>query len=369
MKKTKRINSIIISLLLALSLTAGFIPLAFAAQEEQAKAPDIIKWDVSFDKSSYSLFGKAVATVKFTNTSDEILGSVVLSADSEGLESLKTEGNPIVLGIGETGIVRMELQLSSKAPGANFFARFLLLIRSLFKKGDALKGASGAKSSYDTSVDFGFGGRQAIRFCLNYGSLAMEQDPAAAQRKQGQKFFEDIQSKNAYTIKMNIRNVSGSEITETPMTMARSGNNKYLEIVAPIETSGDTDGGLTLKAYLKGDTAKIYTVEMKAYVVVPAAEFNEMFNSSLLNENTDKGVYKGTYKTSSGGKSYVIDVYESAEGTTRYYYENQELKRIESKYKDGSETTLEILEASATADSKLFDEPFGYTNLTDLLNS
>lgn len=369
MKNTKSISRIIISLLLALSLTAGIIPLAFAVQEEQAKAADSIKWDVSFDKSSYSLFGKAVATVRFTNISDELLGSVALSAGSEGLELLSRDSGPIVLGIGETGTVRMELQLSSKAPGANFFARFLLLIRSLFKKGDALKADSSVKSTYDTSVDFGFGGRQAIRFCLNYGSVTMEQDPAAAQRKQGQKFFEDIQSKNAYTIKMNIRNVSGGEITETPMTMARSGNNKYLEIIAPIETSGDTDGGLTLKAYLKGDKAKIYTVEMKAYVVIPADEFNEMFNSSLVNENTDKGEYKGTYKTSSGGKSYIIDVYENQDGITRCYYENQELKRIESKLKDGSETTLEIVEAKASADSKLFDEPFGYTNLTDLLNS
>lgn len=370
MKTAKRISGVILSLLLALSLTAGIIPLAFAVQEEQAEQPgDIIKWDVSFDKSSYSLLGKAVATVKFTNTSDEILGGVDFSAESEGLELLSRDGNPIVLGFGETGTVKMELQLSSKAAGVNFFARFLLLIRGLFKKGDALKANSNAKSTCEKSVDFGMGGKQAVKFCLNYSGLTMEQDPQAAQRGRGQKFFDDIQSKSAYTLKLKIRNITNGEITETPMTMARNGDNKYLEITAPVETSGDSANGMTLKAYLKGDQARLYTVEMKIYVEIPANDFNEMLNTPLTNDGDDKGEYKGTYKTSSGGKSYLIDVYESNNSTTRCYYENSELKRIETVESDGTETDLEIVEAIYSADKKIFDEPFGYTDLTNLINS
>ncbi len=201
------------------------------------------------------------------------------------------------------------------------------------------------------------------------GSSKLTDDSeGAASRNQGQTFFDDIKNKNSYTIKFAMRNTADGQSTSIPVTIARSGSKRYLEASAPLELSDKTDGSMTMKAYLNGDEARVYIPNIKAYMDVPGEEFNEMLDDyKLIESNPDDSGYKGTSKTSYGGKSYIVDVYETSDGKTFYYYEGNNLRRIESTRKDNSSTILEITEISDTADSKLFVEPTGYLNISDIV--
>ncbi len=190
----------------------------------------------------------------------------------------------------------------------------------------------------------------------------------AASRNQGQKFFQDISSKNAYTMKFVMSSTADNQTSSMPVTIAKNGDKMYIEASAPIDISKDS-GSMTIKAYINGDKARIYTPNLKAYMDLPSDQVKEFMDEFKLGvEAPEKSNYKGTVKTSIGGKNFEVDVYENDAGTSYYYYDGQNLKRIEHKDKDGTASIIEITQVAYSADSKLFTEPSGYYNMTDLLS-
>ena len=271
-----------------------------------------------------------------------------------------------ILRAGESFSETLQLQLSSNAPKINFFARILLKIRDLFKKGSSFKAEGNAALSFEASADFGWDGKQPVKFALDYGAL--EFDAAGTDRNQGQKFFQDISSKNAYTMKFVMSSTADGQSSSMPVTIAKNGDKMYIEASAPIDISKDS-GSMTIKAYINGDKARIYTPELKVYMDLPSEQVKEFMDEFKLGvEAPEKNNYKGSAEIKIGGKIYYVDVYESEDGTSYYYYDGQNLKRIEHKDKDGTASIIEITQVAYSADSKLFTEPSGYYNMTDLLS-
>ncbi len=192
----------------------------------------------------------------------------------------------------------------------------------------------------------------------------------ALSRNKGQAFFDDIKNKNTYTMKFVMRSSAGGQASSIPVTIARDGSKKYLEASAPINLSDKTDGSMTMKAYLNGSSARVYIPNIKAYIDVPADEFNQMIEEyDLIESKADESGYKGTYNSSLSGKAFIVDVYETDSVTTYYYYENNNLKRIESIDKNKDTNILEITEISYSADRSLFNEPSGYINISEVVGS
>ena len=372
MKKARKLLTAAAALIVSLCLLCGAAPPAFAADETPPAETDgdCIKWDVGFDKTSYGLFDTATATVSFKNTSSYPVGSISFSAESDSLECLGTEGGSVILGPGATGRVTMRLQLSSKAPDLNIFARFLLAVRGLFKKGDALSGQGEADSVCRACADFGRNGNREIEFSLIYETINpdsdIEDDPGVAERSEANKFIAETLKKDSYTLDLIITTSDGEQSLTVPVKTAKSGDRMYLEMAAPLDDS--SSGSVTLKAYLSGGKARIYAANVRAYYETDPEEFMAMIDrfSSITAIPTDSG-YRGTYKGTSGGKNIDIDIYGSPDGTYYCYYEEEKLTRIEFSGNDGSSTITEIVSVTSSADSKLFREPTGYINISGLL--
>lgn len=200
-------------------------------------------------------------------------------------------------------------------------------------------------------------------------SSKLEDDSeGAASRNQGQSFFNSISNKSAYTLKFVMNSSVDGQSSNMPVTIAKNGNNMYIEASAPVDMGKESSGSMTIKAYIKGDKARIYTPNLKAYMDLPADDVKEFMNEFKLGtEAPTDGNYKGTSKITFGGKTYTTDIYESSTGTSRYYYDGQNLTRIEHVDNNGTTSTIGIISASSSADSKLFTEPSGYYNMTDLI--
>lgn len=372
MKTAKRISGVILSLLLALSLTAGLVFPGYAAGTALPAddAADCVRWEVSFDKKSYFLFDKVTATVKYTNTSDKYLFSA-FAAESESLECLSPDFDAKILGAGETAEAKIVLQLSSNAPDINFFARFLLKIRDLFRKGEALGKADETKSVYEAAADFGWDGKQRIKFCLNYEMFdPQEYKPPEENDAEDREpeFFEEISGKDAYTLKFVIRSTADGQISSMPVVMAKDGERLFIEATAPLGAAGGQT--MPVRVYINGDKARAYIPTLNAYMDIPSEEIKEFSEESRLGiEKPDETGYKSTFNTKIGSKTYKVNIYETGSGTLYYYFEGSRLYKIEQKSAKGPQTVVEITEFTETADSSLFEEPAGYINLSDLVKS
>ncbi len=356
------------SVILALALIFGMVPFAFAAEDAPAaeKREDCIKWEVKFDKEKYFLFDRPTVKATFTNTGDKDL-LAVFSAGSEAFEILSGKSESMrLLRAGESFSETLQLQLSSNAPKINFFARILLKIRDLFKKGSSFKAEGKAALSFEASADFGWDGRQPVSFYLDYSELEIADDAEGSDR--GRKFFQEIFGKDAYTMKFVMSSTTDNQTSSMPVIVAKNGSKMYIEASAPIDIGKDA-GSMTIKAYINGDKARIYTPEIKAYIDLPSDEVKEIMDEFKLGvEAPEKGIYKGTAKTSIGGKNFEVDVYENDTVTSYYFFDGENLCRIEHKDIDGTDSVIEINEVLYSADGKLFVEPSGYYNMTDLLS-
>ena len=151
-------------------------------------------------------------------------------------------------------------------------------------------------------------GNDALVDKVESGGMKDDKEGALSRNK-GQAFFDDIKNKNTYTMKFVMRSSAGGQASSIPVTIARDGSKKYLEASAPINLSDKTDGTMTMKAYLNGSSARVYIPNIKAYIDVPADEFNQMIEEyELIEDNPDGSGYKGTYKYTGDNKEYIADI-------------------------------------------------------------
>ncbi|MBQ6266282.1 MAG: hypothetical protein IJK64_00760 [Clostridia bacterium] len=187
------------------------------------------------------------------------------------------------------------------------------------------------------------------------------------------KTYSDILSGNTFTLKMKMRatmpkdNGTTEEVT-MPITVMRSGDKYYYEMAYPVNKLYS----MTIAA-LVGDNAYYMIIpKMRAYMSVPKEQANEMledasgdslFDSEMF--NNPEGTYVGSGVVTLNGKSYTVDTYENDGATIRYFFENDQLKRIETI--DGDNTTImELTSLTTTVDNSKFVLPSGYIDLATI---
>ena len=186
-----------------------------------------------------------------------------------------------------------------------------------------------------------------------------------------QKFFNQLAKKNAYTLKFTMRSDTGDSVTTMPVTIAKSGNNMYMEMSMPVdaENSGKSQGSMTVKLYIKDGKCRAYLPNIKAYFELPDESYKEMMNEVALGmQSTDQTGYQGSVTAVLQGKSYDVDIYNENGNTVYYYYNGATPKRIESVSDDGASSILEYTQIVYSADASYFKEPVGYLNMTNMLS-
>lgn len=177
--------------------------------------------------------------------------------------------------------------------------------------------------------------------------------------------FTDILNSEEYTIDVVLMTKTADEEVRIPVVAMRNGNQAYFEVVTPVEGKGSMRINMLIT-----EDGKLYFIlpAMKAYMPMPGEAMNDIFNSDFVTEDTSaSGTYVESREVVINGKTYTCDIYQDGDMITKNYYDNKELKRIESI--SGEEVVImEINEISKKSDKSKFKLP-KYFDLSTVMNS
>lgn len=191
-----------------------------------------------------------------------------------------------------------------------------------------------------------------------------------------ERLFGNVLKGDKYTMKFKIQvdkeDRTGSETL--PVTASVWGKQTVLETSMALDKK--TQINMTLLAK-----------DEKLYAIIPAASINAMLPTKL--PSTTKGVYftmpadsydnlfpdvlndedvkySGTTKVTLNGTEYICESYYSNGTTTRYYFNSNQLKRIEVVERAGTVSILEDITLTNTVNEDMFKIPKGYVDFTML---
>jgi hypothetical protein len=189
---------------------------------------------------------------------------------------------------------------------------------------------------------------------------AKEVDPSKV--KHNPNYIADFAQSEKYTLKMTIRN----ESTAMPVTVVRSGNKMYISTSMPVEDQGTMSANIIIN----GNKCKVFIPNIRGYYEVPIDSIEDITKEIDVGTTApDESKKTGTVQaTDANGIIYDVDMYTESNGdTVSYWYNGDTLTRVEYISADGSSTIVEYNELSYTADEKVFVEPQGYFNMTDMM--
>lgn len=179
------------------------------------------------------------------------------------------------------------------------------------------------------------------------------------------KNYTEIMNSEKFTIDVVIKTKTSGEELKIPITAMRDGKKLYFEAVMPVEGKGSMRFNMLLP-----DDGKCYIIfpAMRAYISMPAESMGDIFNGEIITEDTAaSGTYIETREVTVDGKTYTCDVYEDGEISIKYYYDDRQLKRVESVSGDDV-TIMEINEISDKCNNSKFVLP-KYFDLTTVMGS
>ncbi len=177
------------------------------------------------------------------------------------------------------------------------------------------------------------------------------------------KNYVDVIQSEKFTIDVVIKTKTNGEEMTLPIVMMRDGDKLLFKSKMPYE-----DKGTMAFNFLINNDKKCYIImpALRAYMSIPSETVGDMLPSDFITEDTAKGNYVETREVVLEGKKYTCDVYESDGITTKNYFDETGLRRVEST--DGENVTImQINEISETSDSSQFALPKGYIDLATVM--
>lgn len=180
------------------------------------------------------------------------------------------------------------------------------------------------------------------------------------------KNYTEIMNSEKFTIDVVIKTTANGEELKLPITAMRNGQQVYFEAVMPVEGKGS----MRFNMLLAGDgNCYIVFPAMRAYMSMPSEAVGEIVPGDIVAEDSAATAkYIESREVTVDGKTYTCDVYEENGVTTKYYYDSEQLKRVEAI--SGEDVTImEINEISETCDTSKFSVPKNYIDLTTVMGS
>ncbi len=174
--------------------------------------------------------------------------------------------------------------------------------------------------------------------------------------------YADIVKSGTFSIDLTVQTITEGSNSTMPIKMMKDGNNMLVETSVPISLTGK----MRVNMLINDDGFFMVIPVMNAYYKIPSEEIgdigsamgefdlSEIEGDLELNDN-----YVSSGKVTLNGNTYDCDVFESEDGvTTKYYYLNNELKRIESTT-DTDTYIVEFKEVSGKVNKSKFRTPTG----------
>ncbi len=175
------------------------------------------------------------------------------------------------------------------------------------------------------------------------------------------KNYMDIIQGDQFTVDVVVKtNADGKDMT-VPIMMTRDGDKFLMSAKMPFEDKGT----MSFKFLIRDKKAYMIMPALRAYMEVPADTATEMIPSDIVTEDTSSGNYVESCEVVLEGKKYTCDIYETDGITTKNYYDETGLKRVEIT--DGETfTIMQVNQISDTADPTLFERPNGYIDMATI---
>lgn len=176
--------------------------------------------------------------------------------------------------------------------------------------------------------------------------------------------YKEIIATGKYTMKATIKNGD----TTVPITLYVDEGGKY-----SISTKLKTSAISSITAQFLSDGQNIYLVLPTMMMYVKAGTTDELLgDQNAVAAITDPTVIQGqdatyiqTGVTTVDGKEYTVEEYKTKDNQTiKYYYQGEDLRRIESIEKSGEATIIEITEVTGSVPANAFKLPSGYKDMT-----
>ena len=162
-----------------------------------------------------------------------------------------------------------------------------------------------------------------------------------------EKSFNEIIESGTYTLKLTVT----SDGTTVPLTVYSQGEKYATETTV----SG-------IKARFVSDGTKMYLVLPVLKMYIDAGFTEELIGDNALDDaegifdsSGDEGrEFVKTAAEKINGKTYTVEEYRTGDGTIRYYYMAQDLKRIETIDSENTVTLIEIKSVSSQVNPSVF---------------
>lgn len=177
--------------------------------------------------------------------------------------------------------------------------------------------------------------------------------------------YEELISGNTFTIESNIQVFTNDQKNVMPMTIMRNGDNLYFETALPLT---GTEGSTRVNMLFLDDTCYIIIPSMRAYLSIPKETAGEMIPSDAFDIEGIEGTYVSSSEVELDGQTYICDVYENEGSTTKYFYLNGQLRRVEAV--NGADSSIiEFKNLSTDVDKSKFAVPRNYIDMSTVLGS
>ncbi len=176
-----------------------------------------------------------------------------------------------------------------------------------------------------------------------------------------------ILNSSKYTLTYDINVVTGGSTTTQTGTVYASGNK------LAFDTTIDYQGKPSqIRLISTGTEYFVIFRDLYAYGKLSSAEkFNNLYpNIDLVNYYDSDAKFLGTTNVTYGGVSYVCESFSKSGSTTKYFFKDAKLKRIEITDKSGSVSKMEnVVFSASVSDDSMFSVPVGYQNITLLVSA
>jgi hypothetical protein len=147
----------------------------------------------------------------------------------------------------------------------------------------------------------------------------------------------------------------------------KNGDDVYFETAMPRE---DRSGSTRLNFLILDGDCYIIIPSMRAYMSIPKETMGDtMIPDEALNAFDEvEGTYIQSYNVDIDAKTYVCDIYENENATTKRYYLDGQLKRIETV--SGEDVSImEFNTVSNKIDKSKFAVPKNYMDISTMMGN
>lgn len=181
-----------------------------------------------------------------------------------------------------------------------------------------------------------------------------------------EKTYEKIMKGDKFTLDVVFKGIVGGTTTTIPMKASRDGDKVYIETAFPVEGQGS----LKCNIIIRDNKCYFVLPAMRAYMAAPAESMGEIFTEDFFatSEQETQGNYVSSAEVELEGKTYICDIYESNGSTSKEYYLDGNLKRVEFINDEDDITIIQFNEVSENVDKSVFKVPTHYLDVSRMMN-